>query len=299
METDHISEFIQHITAGGRYSPETIRAYSADLRLYSSHLADRGRDPIKADYRDVRDHIYHLHRVGNCARSIGRKLASIKSFYRHLQRLGIIEGNPARMVTRPKEKRALPGSLPEEELKQVLDEPADDRRFIIRDLAMTELLYGCGLRISELTGLNCSSLSDDMVRVLGKGGKERIVPVTKIAMIAIQKYLKIRHTNSTSENDADALFLSHSGRRITARDANRRVEKVIGGIGAEKPHPHQLRHSYATHLLNNGASLREVQELLGHSSPTTTQIYTHVEVERLVKIYDQAHPRAKERQEMT
>ncbi len=296
MDTDPIADFLKHISAGGRYSPESIRAYKSDLNAFATHMKGRGRDPEKADYRDIRDHIYSLHRIGNSARSIGRKLAAIKSFYKHLQQLGIIEVNPARLVTRPKEKRALPGALPERELNQVLDEPPDNRYIKIRDLAMTDVLYGCGLRISELTGLNRSSLNEGLVRVFGKGSKERIVPIPAKTMAAIKKYLAARSVHFSDKTDEDALFLSHSGKRITSRDARRRVQKIIGEIGPKTPHPHQLRHSYASHLLNNGASLREVQELLGHKSPTTTQIYTHVEVERLVKIYDQAHPRAKERE---
>ncbi len=297
MEVDHISQFIQHISAGGRYRPETIRAYTSDLKAFEAHVVARGRDPVKVDYRDIRDHIYQLHRTGNGARTISRKLAAIKSFYRHLQRQGIIEANPARTVVRPKEKRALPGALPKEGLQQILDDRSDDVFLVIRDLAMVEILYGCGLRISELTDLNRSSISSDVVRVVGKGSKERIVPLPQKAAEALQKYLDLRFVKSGKVSDDEALFVSHSGKRITSRDARRRVEKVIGGVTPDKPHPHQLRHSYASHLLNNGASLREVQELLGHSSPTTTQIYTHVEVERLVKIYEQAHPRAKERQD--
>jgi len=296
MDVDYISLFIDHISSSGRYSPETIRAYHSDLKAFVQHLDENGRDLVKAEYRDVRDHIYQLHRIGNGARSISRKLAAIKTFYRHLQRQGIIEVNPARSVVRPKEKRALPGALPAAELQQVLDEPNDNERLTIRDLAMTELLYGCGFRISELAGLNLSSINDNIVRVIGKGSKERLVPLPAKAQMALKEYLKIRATKFPDKGDSEALFLSNSGKRITARDARRRVELIIGNVGPDQPHPHQLRHSFASHLLNNGASLREVQELLGHSSPTTTQIYTHIEVERLVRIYDQAHPRAKERQ---
>lgn len=296
MDVDHISLFIDHISTSGRYSPETIRAYHADLKTFALHIEESGRNLVKAEYRDVRDHIYQLHCIGNGARSISRKLAAIKTFYRHLQRQGIIEVNPARSVVRPIEKRALPGALPVSDLQNVLDEPADDERLTIRDLAMTELLYGCGLRISELTALNLSSINSNLVRVIGKGSKERLVPLPAKAQLALQKYLTIRTTRFHDNSDSEALFLSQSGKRITSRDARRRVELIIGNVGPNQPHPHQLRHSFASHLLNNGASLREVQELLGHSNPTTTQIYTHIEVERLVRIYDQAHPRAKERQ---
>lgn len=294
MSDDYIAEFIHFIESGGKYSPATVKAYTGDLTAFAVLMTKHNKRVQDADYRDVRDYIYQLHRSGNCAGSIGRKLAAVRAFYRHLLQIGIIEVNPARQVTRPKEHKELPRDLPEEELKVVLDSYSQDNFYEVRDKAMTEVLYGCGLRIAELVGINLSSINDDMVRVLGKGNKERIVPLTRKALEALRNYLKVRNLPSIDKSDPDALFLSHSGKRITTRDARRRVEKLIGGIGSERPHPHQLRHSFATHLLNHGASLREVQELLGHKSPVTTQIYTHVEVERLMKAYDQAHPRAKE-----
>lgn len=299
MTVEIVRQFLNELATARRYSPHTIRAYTSDLAAYQAHLTERNKDILKADFHDVRDHIYALHRQGNSARSIGRKLAAIKSLYRHLQRIGLVAANPARMVTPPRERRPLPDALPAAELKTTLDSADKEGRFALRDLAMTETLYGCGLRIAELTGLNLASISGDYVRVLGKGSKERVIPLTKTATRAITDYLRVRSLLLKSRSGETALFLSRSGRRILTRDARRRVEQLIEQIGPERPHPHQLRHSFATHLLNNSASLCEVQELLGHVSPTSTQIYTHVGIERLVEVYLQAHPRAQEKPEST
>jgi len=299
LEPDPFELFLGYIEKSHRYSPETLRAYTSDLNGYRKYLFDIGKEALKATFRDVRNHIYELHDHGNGSRTLGRKLAAIKTFYRFAQRQGLVQVNPARSVNTPKEKRSLPGALPAEELKQVLDSAPDHEFLQARDLAIVELLYGCGLRISELCGLNRASISGEIIRVLGKGSKERIVPLPRKAAEVLKKYTNLVQVQKFDFKDPEALFLSNSGKRLGVRDARRRVEGLIGKIGPEAPHPHQLRHSFATHLLNNGASLREVQELLGHTTPNTTQIYTHVEVERLVKIYDQAHPRAKKREEVS
>jgi len=298
VDSDLIRGFL-NILNTRRFSPHTLRAYEKDLLEFAAYLDERKKDSLLADFRIIRDHLYNLHRRGLAPRSIGRKFAAIKAYYRHLMRVGSISDNPTRPVQAPRERRSLPKPLPREELAKALDRQIEDA-LAIRDRAMVELLYGCGLRISELTGLDIVSLNDKVLRVYGKGGKERITPLPGKAINALAAYVPVRAILSTGRSDEPALFLSRSGKRLTARDARRRVELYLDALSdGRTPHPHRLRHSFATHLLDNGAGLREVQELLGHASPQTTQIYTHVGIERLLKVYRQAHPRAGEPVETT
>lgn len=287
-----LQEFLTEIGAHNRYSVNTLLAYTSDLEAYELYLTGVGKGVLEADFRDVRDYVFSLHRAGNVSRSIVRKLSAIKAFYKHLQRIGRASSNPAKLVKAPKVNRLLPNPLPEADIVSVLSNSETVTTLDVRDLAMLEVMYGCGLRISELAGLTLSSAEKDTVRVLGKGNKERIVPLTREARRSLDSYLLKRTLLSVNAPDSQALWLSERGEALTVRQIRRRIVLLIGGIGDNTPHPHQLRHSYATHLLNHGAELRTVQELLGHESPQTTQIYTQVGIERLVKVYNQAHPRA-------
>jgi integrase/recombinase XerC len=294
MRETLLVQFLEFLHKGNRYRPNTAKAYELDLTAYSEHLEQAGKNVVDVGFRDVRNYLFSLHRLGNSPRSISRKLASIKAFYRYLVRTGVLETNPAKQVASPKFARGLPNPLPEDKLNTLLDQPDSGSTIQIRDRAMVEVLYGSGLRISELTGLDLDSIQSNCVKVLGKGGRERIVPLTKSAISALSDWKRVRGDFSAPSMKQTALFVSNRGERLDSRDARRRVTKFLKGVGSESAHPHQLRHSFATHLLKRGASIREVQELLGHSSLSTTQLYTQVEIERLLDVYQQAHPRAEE-----
>ncbi len=293
-----VHQYLEELEKSRRFSPNTVTAYKKDIQSYLDFLTQRGRDIARVDFHDVRDFIYELHRRGNSARSIVRKLSSLRGLYRHLIRIGAISVDPTILILPPREKRTLPEVLSEKVIAEAIDEAPVVSTIEIRDIAMLELLYGTGIRRSELSDLNLDSVKDKFIHVIGKGDKERIVPLTGKAREALDTYLKIRSALAHAVEHEPALFLSLRGSRITTRQIARRVEKMLRrSSGAKKLSPHQLRHSFATHLLDRGADLREIQELLGHTSPKTTQIYTHVGIGRLVKIYNRAHPRAGKTQE--
>ncbi len=296
MET-HVRHFLDELKKSKRYSPHTIRAYTSDLTTYANHIADRNISITECTYRELRDYIYELHRKGNSLRTISRKLASIRSFYIHLLRIGAIETDPMENLTTTSGKRDLPKAISEKQLMFTLENAPVDSHLDIRDLAIVELFYGSGIRNADLVELNMSSIEDNVIRVHGKGNKTRIVPITNHAKKAVQRYIKIRPCLMKLQ-PSDALFLSRNGKRLTTRDVSRRMKRILCvAIGNSSLSPHALRHSFATHLLDHGAEIRVVQELLGHAAPTTTQIYTQVSVEKLLKTYHQAHPRADKKME--
>jgi integrase/recombinase XerC len=234
--------------------------------------------------------------------TLARKIATVRSFYRFLMRKGLARENPAAALKTPKVKRTLPRFLTVDETFRVMDAPKEDgaraEPLRLRDAAMLELLYGAGVRVSELAGLRLNDVerSQQRVRVLGKGGKERIVPYGGAAAKALEEYLAVRpelRSPRTGAQHPDALFLGQHGTKLSARQVQNVVHRY-GALGAGRGdlHPHALRHSCATHLLDAGADLRSIQELLGHSSLSTTQRYTHVSVDRLMEVYDRAHPMA-------
>jgi integrase/recombinase XerC len=228
--------------------------------------------------------------------SIGRKLAAIRSFFRYLVRNGIVVKNPAELISTPKKENRLPFHLDIDQVTALVEAPAEDQKYVLRDRAILELLYSCGLRVSELTGLNIGEidLSGGMVRVMGKGGKERIVPVGSRAVVAVRDYLAGRGELAGS----GPLFLNTRGQRINRRSVGRIVDGHVLQIAAFKRiSPHVLRHTFATHMLEGGADLRAIQELLGHASLSTTQKYTHVGIDRLMEVYDKAHPKAHAKKE--
>ncbi len=288
-----LDRFYEELEKARRCSPHTLRAYRQNLSAFSDHLTSRGKSLETADYRDMRDFIYSLHRQGNSPRTVARKLAAIKSLYRFLQRIGIVPTNPADLITPPREKRKLPDLVPLSTISKALDDSNPDSPFELRDCAMLELFFGTGIRLSELAGLTLGTVRETFIRVRGKGDKTREIPLTKHAAEALKKYIKYRSYFLKEKKDNGYIFLSRSGRPLTTRDIARRVKLCLNRTDASSPdHPHALRHSYATEMLAGGADIRVIKELLGHSSLNTTQQYVHVGIERLRDIVKQAHPHA-------
>jgi len=291
--TQHIPEFIAYLETERNVSPHTVQAYSSDLAQMLTFIQrEKGEGASAGDVEHLllRRYLAHLSKTTKKS-SIGRKLAAIRSFFRYLLRRGTISKNPAELVATPKKEQRLPFHLDIDQTTSLMEAPEDEQKHALRDRAILELLYSSGLRVSELTGLNIGEidLSGGMVRVMGKGGKERIVPVGSRAVEAIQAYLEERDSTGHGE----PLFLNSRGERINRRSVTRIVDTHVLRIAAFKRiSPHTLRHTFATHLLEGGADLRAIQELLGHASLSTTQKYTHVSIDRLMEVYDKAHPKA-------
>jgi integrase/recombinase XerC len=301
-----IAGFLRHIESGRQLSAHTVTAYRGDLREFAVYLTRHfGADGWSWDGVDrlaLRGFLGHLSRRGLARRSIARKLSAVRSFFRYLHREEHIEVNPARALRSPKLERHLPGWLSRKEaeaLLHVAENRAAEGSFRgLRDLAILETFYATGMRLSELHGLDLGDvdLVADQVRVRGKGRKERIVPLGRAAVLALRRYeLRRAEIRAPGAPPADrrALFLSERGRRLSRRRIQEIVIDVIRAItDASDVTTHSLRHSFATHLLDAGADLLAVKELLGHASLSTTSIYTHTSKERLKRVYDQAHPRA-------
>lgn len=254
-------------------------------------------EPKEVTPRDLRGYVAALHESGYAKSSISRKLASLRSFYRFAMRQKIAEANPAKPLRNPRGGRKLPHFLTSEQLETLLNAPAGNTTMGLRDRAMLETMYSAGLRVSELVGLNEGDMDfkEGTVRIRGKGRKERIGALGKYAIEAIQKYQnkRVRPENQPQGREA-AVFLNRFGGRLTTRSVGRMLEKYIAEASLDgRTTPHTLRHSFATHLLDRGADIRSVQELLGHKSLVTTQIYTHVSTANLKEVYNKAHPRAR------
>jgi tyrosine recombinase XerC len=292
-----IEKFLESLEFERDASPHTIRAYQADLAQFCDILdVENDGDLRKITNVRVRTFLAKLRERGCSKRSAARKLASVRSLYRYLCRRKYAGSNPAAGVRSPKLDKKLPAFLDVKEVERLLEQPPDEGFQGLRDRAILEILYSTGMRVGELvsTDLRDMDRRSGIVRVIGKGRKERLTPLGSFAQKAITDYLAVRDAHFSGRRyDRHALILNKNGGRMTARSVERIIEKyaVAAGLG-DKASPHTLRHSFATHLLNNGADLRSVQELLGHASLSTTQIYTHVTHERLKKIYDKAHPRA-------
>jgi tyrosine recombinase XerC len=286
-----LSRFLTYLSDEKRYSDYTVRAYGTDLAHFVDFLIEnQGKsrwEEVKAD--DVKNFLGFVLRHGYSRRAAARKLSSVKSFFKFLCWDGVLDYNPARGVKTPKLEKRLPGFLTQSQIEEALNIAGDDP-VSRRDRAILEVLYGAGLRAAELVGLNIDDIdfSGETIKVRGKGQKERILPLGQMAKKSLEQLLTLR--NGAPE---PAVFLSKHGKRLSTRELQRIVKRRLLQIGdASGAHPHILRHSFATHLLERGADIRAVQELLGHSSLATTQVYTHLTAERLKKIYDKAHPRA-------
>jgi len=284
-----VASFLEHLAAERGASPHTLRAYATDLREFSEFLRSQGASVKAADPSLVRAYLARLHQRRLARASIGRRLASVRSCFRFLARHGVIERNPARQIRSPRQARRLPSFVPKDESKELLDRPLGSSPAAMRDHAMLELLYATGIRAAECCGLDCADLDRGLgtVRVMGKGDKERMVPVGDAALAAVDRYLSARGRAT------GPLFTNQRGGRLTTRSAQRIVGRQARLAGLDRRvTPHTLRHTFATHMLGEGADLRLIQELLGHSRLSTTQRYTHVSPEQLMKVYDAAHPRA-------
>jgi integrase/recombinase XerC len=292
-----VTAFLDHLKAEQNASVHTIRSYETDLDLFCRFLEETfgdGASPTEADARRLRRYSAWLSGRGYAASTVARRLASLRSFFRYQRRQGVVSADPAGGLRNPKQARRLPRLLRVEEVIRVLDAIPTGDPPGVRNRAMFETLYGGGLRVSELVGLNLDDLDpdQDLVRVRGKGRRERLAPIGRMAMTWLGHWRALRQP---ARGDEPALFLNRFGTRITTRSVGRLLEAHIAGLGLgldRGASPHTLRHSFATHLLDRGADLRSVQELLGHRNLTTTQIYTHVTQERLLDIYQDAHPRA-------
>lgn len=288
--------FLEHLRSERNASPHTIRSYEDDLGVFSTYLAEsvgEGADPGQADAQRLRRYSAWLSGRGYAPSTIARRLASLRSFYRFQRRRGAVAADPAAGLRNPKQPRRLPRLLRVEDAIRVLDAIDVEGPLGMRDRAMFETLYGGGLRVAELVGLDLDDLDleEELVRVRGKGRRERLCPIGRMAKVWLGHWLAVR-TPRTPE--VKAVFLNRYGDRLTTRSVGRLLENHLAAAGlADAASPHTLRHSFATHLLDRGADLRSVQELLGHRKLTTTQIYTHVTQERLLDVYQEAHPRAR------
>jgi integrase/recombinase XerC len=309
-----IDQFLEHLRVERNYSPHTLRNYRSDLESFferggsgkgSSSRVRPDQDLSKAaSFRSIRDYLATLYAGRRTPATIARKLASLRSFYRYACREGLAKDNPAKLVSTPRQRQRLPEVMTAEEMNQLLDAAlsehgagADrDPALVARDRLMLELLYSSGLRVSELVGLNIFDINtrEQMLLARGKGKKERMVPVGSKAMAALETYLPLRSAVLADTHiQTEALFINSAGGRLTARSVGRIVKQIGSRLrGDTTLHPHSFRHAFATHLLSEGADLRAIQELLGHSSLSTTQKYTRVSIRHLMEVYDKTHPRA-------
>ncbi|HOW34943.1 MAG TPA: tyrosine recombinase XerC [Candidatus Omnitrophota bacterium] len=283
----YIDKFLSYLEIEKNYSPHTRLNYGLDLREFSVFAKDT---PVeKVDYLVLRRYLASMREKQYKPRTLARKLSSLRSFFKFLQREGYVKNNPSSLMMTPKLDKKLPQFLTEAEVTKFLEAPLADDEAGFRDRAILETLYSTGIRVSELVGLNEDSVDfiSNIVKVLGKGKKERLVPIGDRALRAIREYLDKR------KKPERALFLNKNGTRLSDRSIRNITNKYIRQTALrESVSPHTLRHSFATHLLNRGADLRAVQELLGHVNLSTTQIYTHMTTEKLKSVYESAHPRA-------
>lgn len=321
-----VQEFLNYLNFEKRFSEHTAKCYGADLRQFGEFLVHRSDDTgsdaeslsmgghhdgpatavatrptvdqllLKVDVNTVRSYLSFLNEKQYNKATIARKLATLRSFYKFMVKRNKLSANPVMSVRTPKQDKKLPRFLEYEEVKRLLAAPPTNSWLGARDGAIMETLYSTGVRVSELVALNMSDVDflGEVVHVRGKGKKERIAPIGSSALQAIQHYMEFRNKRAQSNSNFDpkVLFVNKHGRRLSTRSVRRKMDKYLKIAGLDPSiSPHTLRHSFATHMLNNGADLRSVQELLGHQSLSTTQIYTHLTTGRLKEVYEKAHPR--------
>lgn len=294
-----VAQFLRYLAIERNSSQLTIKSYREDLIDLADYLADNLGANVEAEKvtpRDLRGYVAALHDAGYAQASIARKLASLRSFYRYAQRQQMCSTNPAKPLRNPRGARKLPHFLTTEEIGKLLVAPGRGEWMGLRDRAILETMYSAGLRVSEVVGLNDGDLdfSEEIARVRGKGRKERLAPLGKYAVDALRNYMPLREISSKESKGREApVFINRFGTRLTVRSVGRMLEKYIAELGLDtRTSPHTLRHSFATHLIDRGADIRSVQELLGHKSLVTTQIYTHLSTANLREVYLRAHPRA-------
>ena len=314
-----LTQFLEHLRYERNVSEHTLRNYASDLEQFLEYLAPPENKPDKSptkrpasqkrkrsepnlnqiDHITIREWLSSLHTAHKKKTSIARKLAALRTFFQFLVREGVLEQNPAKLVATPRLEKKLPVHLSIEDAVRFIETPDQETNLGKRDRAILELLYATGVRVAELTKLNLHDIDfrNKLLRVTGKRRKERIVPFGDPALQALKGYLDVRDSflqqAPLADRDSQALLLNYQGTRITTRSVGRMVEKYIRQCaGIHDISPHALRHSFATHLLDSGADLRDIQELLGHARLSSTQIYTHVSMEKLIEVYDKAHPKA-------
>lgn len=316
---DHLKDFLAYLKLNRHVSPHTVRAYESDVTQYLAWVASQsGRKisqlgPNDLDMDSVRGHIADLNRAGKARSSVARKLSGLRTFVRYLRREDIIEHDPTAMAVAPKRDQTIPNHLSEPEIERLIETPDTADPLGRRDRAILELFYASGLRLSELVAIDLEdvNLSGRMIRVMGKGGKERLVPFNQSALAAIKAWMKDRAVllwtrgaimaagpargaaKRARTPKADPLFINYRGTRLTGRSVDRLLRRYVAQCSTRLGiSPHALRHSFATHLLQRGADLRAIQELLGHARLSTTQRYTHVNAAQLIDVYRKSHPRA-------
>jgi len=313
----HLKAFLQYLALNRNLSAHTVRAYDSDLTQFLAYAAAaagcrvRELSPGQLDRLALRGFLGDLHKQGLSRATAARKLAAARTFLRYLRREEVIDDDPGALVATPKRDVRMPAHLSEDEMSALIDAPGGTTALVTRDRAILELFYASGLRLSELAGLDVDdvNLGAKMVRLLGKGGKERIVPFNASAARALREYLKARDAivygqdrpdredrrdRKSPSRPRDPLFVNYRGGRLTTRSVDRLVRRYVAASSARMGiSPHALRHSFATHLLQRGADLRVIQELLGHARLSTTQRYTHVNAAQLLEVYRKSHPRAK------
>ncbi len=300
---DQAERFIVSLATEKGYSPHTLRAYSGDLQEFIGFLREREGPPPavgesvpeqQVTALSIRGYLAWLHKRGVDKRSVSRKLSTLRSFFRYLEKRGLAADNPAEGILSPKTGEKMPAYLSVDDMFRLLDSISGDTLLALRNRAIFETIYSTGIRVSEAAGLDVSSLSSEqgVMRVYGKGSKERLVPVGRQAIAAINRYRRKLSEEEGIPMTRGPLFLNRDNERLTTRSMGRILKQIALACGLTVPlSPHALRHSFATHLLDAGADLRIVQELLGHKSLSTTQKYTHLTIDKLMEVYDRAHPR--------
>jgi integrase/recombinase XerC len=313
-----LNAFLRFLELNRNASAHTVRAYESDLSQFLQHIAVQTGvpatelEPARLDRAAIRSFLAAVHKQGQSRATAARKLSAARTFLRYLRREGVIDGDPGALIATPRRELRMPAHLSEDEMTRLIAAPAGDTPLGRRDRAILELFYASGLRLGELVGLDVedANLSAKMVRVLGKGGKQRIVPFNTSAATALRTYLKDRERIvgagqaragrswrvrvGRQEKTRDPLFVNYRGTRLTVRSVDRLVRRYVAACSARMGiSPHALRHSFATHLLQRGADLRAIQELLGHARLATTQRYTHVNAAQLLAVYHKSHPRAR------
>jgi integrase/recombinase XerC len=300
-----IRAFVTFLELERHASHETVRNYGSDLRQFQTfmkveHPGVPMLDPATVQTESIRDYLHWLNRKHEKSTSMARKLSSLRSFYRYLQREGMVGLNPAEAIRMPKQPKHLPRVLSKDDAAALMEFPAGQTGSSLRDTALLETLYSTGARVSELVGIDLDDLraSEGLVHLRGKGRKERIVPIGDVALRAIQAYLdqqllmKARYPATKTRSISSPIFRNSRGGRLTTRSVARIVARYSNRLVGGSVSPHTLRHSFATHLLDEGADLRSIQEMLGHASLSTTQKYTHLATDQLLAVYDKTHPRA-------
>lgn len=289
-----ITGFLDYLAGERQLSALTLKNYQRDLEKLGNELARQQIDGwLALDERRLRRAVAELHGDGLSGRSLARLLSATRTFYRWLTREGKVQQNPALAVQAPKASKRLPQTLDVDQLSAMLDQKTDDP-LVMRDLTIMELIYSSGLRVSEVVSLNLNDLDlrDSSLVVTGKGNKTRMLPMGRMALKALNRWLPVR--NTLASLDEEAVFVGKTGRRLTTRAVEQRLARlgVTSGVNGHV-YPHRLRHSFASHLLESSGDLRAVQELLGHADIATTQIYTHLDFQHLMEVYEQSHPRAR------